>query len=194
MGKRLRLSGALATLGLLAACGGITQSYAVYPSYTGSAATYAATERDLKLMVIGNPTALTKDLFERAVAAAMQGKNGQPGTRFTTTPGETWRQDYRVVIAFGAPISASGPAYCRYAAPPEPATGEPPIRVVLAFCDGERLLSEVLAMAPSLAMPGDLERLMAATVYALMPPVSPDERQGSGDMDVRLKLPGRPGA
>jgi hypothetical protein len=192
MGARfgLVLSAACVLLSLLTGCGGVSQSYAVYPHYVGSAATYAAADRDLKLVVIGNPTALPRERFEAAVAAAMQGQNGQRGTRFTTSPGESWRKDYRVVVAFGAPVAATGPTYCRYAPPPEPVMAGPPIRIVFAFCDGERLMSEVLAFVPSLDRPGDLERLMAQTVYALMPPLSPDERQGPGDMDVKVKRPG----
>jgi hypothetical protein len=172
--------GACAGIGLMAGCGGTSQNYAVYPSYVGSAATYAAADRDLKLVVVGNPTALPKPAFENAVAGAMQGRNGQTGTRFTTTPGEAWRKDYRVVVAFSAPAAATGAAYCRYTPPPEPVILPGSIRVVLAFCDGERLLSEVVASTPSLASAVDLDRLMAETVYALMPPVSPEERQGPG--------------
>ena len=167
---------AATSLGLIAACAGITQSYAVYPRYSASDATYAAADRDLKVIVLGNPTALPKDRFESAVALAMQGKNFQHGTRFTVTPGASWRADYRVVVAFGAPANASGSVYCRYAAPPEPVAGQQPIRMVLAFCDGEALLSEVLASTPSVAAPGELDRLMADTLRALMPAVSPGRR------------------
>ncbi|MSO76812.1 MAG: hypothetical protein EXQ87_07855 [Alphaproteobacteria bacterium] len=176
--SRIVALGALACAGLLAACSGVTQNYAVYPSYVGSAATYAAADRDLKLVVIGNPTALPKEAFDSAVAFAMQGKNGQSGTRFATAPGETWRKDYRVVVAFGAPISAAGAAYCRAAPPSEAVTEQHAVQVVLAFCDGERLLSEVLASVSSLVSAADLDRLMAATVYALMPPLSSEERIG----------------
>jgi hypothetical protein len=175
------LAGLGASLGLLAACGGVTQNYAVYPSYVGSAATYAAADRDLKLVVIGNPTALPQSTFENAVASAMQGRNGQRGTRFTTTPGEGWRKDYRVVVAFNAPIDATGPSYCRYAPPPPPISGAQAVRVVFSFCDGERLLSEVAASTPQLLSTVDLDRLMADNVYALMPPLSPEERQGPGN-------------
>lgn len=61
---------------------------------------YGATDRDLRVEVLGNPFAPDKTGLEETVAAGMQASNAGPGARFTTRPGATAQPDFRVVVAF----------------------------------------------------------------------------------------------
>ncbi len=86
----------------LAGCLGETTTLSVYYERTGvpSLFRYAASGRDFRTVIYGNPTTASQDAIDAAVIAAMQGRNWGPETNFTTTPSDDARGEYRVVMIF----------------------------------------------------------------------------------------------
>ena len=77
MTNKARIAAVL-SLALLAACGagGVTTTDVDYDTYYSLREIgYAAGGRDLAVVIRGNPTPAPQEAFERAVIAAMQGKN-----------------------------------------------------------------------------------------------------------------------
>ncbi len=111
----------------------------VEPTYRPTLFNYAAGGRDLEVRTIGNPyieQGLADQEFPAFVAASMQGRNlGQP-TNFTTTPGETARDRYKVVIAFNPIEPATYRSLCEGEVQSGPT--EEKVRVKAAFCQGGR--------------------------------------------------------
>lgn len=84
----------------LGACG--TRVVADEPTavYSRSEVGYGFGDRDARVRVIGNPFPVPKPVLERTVTDAMQNKALGIRTHFTTTPDDTARPDYWVVMAF----------------------------------------------------------------------------------------------
>jgi len=60
--------------------------------------------RDTKVVVHGNPFAMSTEAFKKAVTNNMQGANFGRRTNFTTTPGKSAEPNIWVVMAFNADI------------------------------------------------------------------------------------------
>jgi hypothetical protein len=136
---------ALATLGGCSGTGVIDYVH-LEPGYRQQQFAYAAGGRDLKADIQGNPFAMPKEEFDATVTDAMQGAHfGQP-TNFTTTPGDSAREGYRVRLLFNGPGASSGRIVCAG----EPAiVGSSPesgnVRLLAAFCNGDYPLSYLSA-------------------------------------------------
>lgn len=149
-----------------------------YDGYDPSFFAYAGGGRDTRVVIRGNPLPVSQTVFEQAVIDAMQGENYPPATNFTTTPQNTARNFY-VVVLFNAPVGQSNQAMC---GDPAALTPEPPdtrpIRVATAFCGSDAVLSRVKGQVSDLAGVQDprLDRLMAQIVRRLLPPENPDRR------------------
>jgi hypothetical protein len=74
---------------------------------------YAAGGRDLRVIIVGNPFGGDQAAFGRVVTDAMQGRNLGPQTNFTTTPGPSAREIYRVVMVFDPPNGLSADTTCQ---------------------------------------------------------------------------------
>ena len=59
--------------------------------------------RDFRVVVRNNPSALPDEEFQRKVVASIQGQITYMRTNFTTAPGESARQQYRVEFFFDPP-------------------------------------------------------------------------------------------
>ena len=60
--------------------------------------------RDTKVVIHGNPFAMSTEVFNKAVTDNMQGANFGQRTNFTTTPGKSAEPNIWVVMAFNANI------------------------------------------------------------------------------------------
>ena len=129
----------------VAACAGATTTDFVYYERTGVRQLfhYAAADRDFRAAIYGNPSAASKEAFDAAVIAAMQGSNWGPQTKFTTTPSESAREGYRVVMVFSGDRYYGGKAACRDidSAALAPVAGR--VQLQAAFCFRDQVLSEV---------------------------------------------------
>ncbi|MSO76811.1 MAG: hypothetical protein EXQ87_07850 [Alphaproteobacteria bacterium] len=163
-----------------AATGGDLTHSERYPAYTGSVMRYAAGGRDLVVDIRGNPTAAPEAEFGGAVLRAMQATYGGD-TRFTATPDNRARLNFRVILLFGAPADSNGRALCAG----DPVGAAPPgnrLRLQAAFCQRHTVLSEVVGEASAIAGSADpaLTRLVERVTLALLPTERPGEPQGSG--------------
>lgn len=149
----------------------------VEPTYRVNLFNYAAGGRDLKVETVGNPYS-SRDFvnqdFPEHVTAAMQGRNrGQP-TNFTTTPGETARPNYKVVIVFNPVEPATYRGICEGDVESEPTDGK--IRIKAVFCQGgresgQRVLTGVRASLSATSGPDSeaFDRVMAGITRELFP-------------------------
>ncbi|PWC87796.1 hypothetical protein TSH100_09570 [Azospirillum sp. TSH100] len=103
------------------------------PAYTRSEVAYAANDRDLRVVLHGNPFGLPPDRFAEKVLPLMQNRVLGVKTTLTTTPNDTARRDYKVVLAFNVAENMLNSALCTDGPiPTSPPSG--PIVVQGAFC------------------------------------------------------------
>ena len=119
----------------LAACGERVVADLPAPAYTMQEVTYAASERDLRVVIHGTPFGGDPQAFGREVTDMMQNRIMGVRTNFTTTPGPSARPDYRVVLAFNLAQNELNSALCsRPDFPTKPPGGS--MVVQAAFCRG----------------------------------------------------------
>ena len=144
----------------LAGCDHDARLELIEPTYTVSVFNFAARDRDLKVVTIGNPFAeqgLSDQEFAEFIAESMQGRAwGQP-VNFTTTPGETWRENYKVAYAFNPIEPATWVAVCEGDVETGPIE-DGVLRVKAAFCQcgrpsGQRVLTGIRARVRADAEP-----------------------------------------
>jgi hypothetical protein len=176
-------SAALAALGLVALTGcaatGVIEFVQVKPGYSQQQFAYAAGGRDLMTDVRGNPFAMPQEEFSAAVTDAMQRAHFGPPTRFTTTPGETARLNYRVRLLFNGPAASTGAVVCAgepAIVGPSPQAGN--VRLLAAFCNGERPMSYLSAHAGGIQDAHDpaFRDFMRQITTTLFPPQNREEQ------------------
>ncbi len=162
----------------LAGCSNGTITDLVYYERPGVPALfqYAAGGRDSRTVIHGNPSAASKEAFDAAVVAAMQGRNWGSPTNFTTSPSESAREGYRVVLVFSGDRYFARKALCGDvdSAALTPATGR--VQLQAAFCYRERIFSQVHTNFDAFRGLDDpvLDRAVAQTVLQLFPLRDPD--------------------
>lgn len=177
-------------LGFLAvSCAGgvrLTQQE-ISPVYKASEFAYAGAGRDLRVVVAGNPFGGDQGEFESAVTGYMQGNHwGQP-TNFSTTPGETARQTYHVVMLFNPPKTFPGMKLCRENPADLPTEAkEAGIVLFAAFCRRNESLTEIKGYIEAAGGPADpnFGDLVAAVTQGLFPP----QHRFDGDRNCRRWL------
>jgi hypothetical protein len=162
-------------LGLGACSGGIlmqSSSDALFTPGVASTFAYAAADRDMTTVIVGNPFQLSKDTVERAVTDAMQGNHFGPRTRFTTTPGPDARGRFRIVMLFDGPVAIPDDRLCEDPAALPPPAPRDRIQLVTAFCAGDDMMSWVQAFAPRGASPDDpvFRSMVRSSMWQLIPP------------------------
>jgi hypothetical protein len=165
-------------LGALAACAGLAACAAAGPTIYGESnprtkidAFYddGAGDRDLKLVVFGDPFPMPPDAFARTVEADLRGAPSmhQP-TRPLLAPGESAKPIYRLVYVFNPASGMFGNAICRRGLKAEANEDFPP------------------ASTPSAAMPGQVVAVAAFCVeYRAVSEVS-GQTAATGPDDVRV--------
>jgi hypothetical protein len=144
---------------------------------------------DITVLVRGNPSALPKAEFDRAVTDAMQGWSAWPD-HFTTEGNPNGA--YRVVMIFNPPPTAGGPTLCSR---PETAdavagaAGATRVPLVAALCRGDYYISladgTVAApdAAPGAPLAGDFRTGIGLVTASLFPSQNP-QRLGAHDCGV----------
>jgi len=140
--------------------------------------TYAAADRDMTTVIIGNPFDAEKAAVESVIVGAMQGNHHGPPTHFTTRPSDNARPLFRVVMMFDPPPTMDSSRLCRE--PLEPDQGEASRdRLVLltGFCVGDELQSEVYAAAPRVQSVDDpfVRDMVTSSMWQLIPLKDPFE-------------------
>ncbi|AWU93260.1 hypothetical protein DM194_02680 [Azospirillum ramasamyi] len=146
IGLRPAVPTVLAVLGSAVLAGCVNEGVtAGNPSsmYTPSEVVYAASDRDMRVVVLGNPFGMEPQAFGRLVTDNMQGRILGVRTHFTTTPNQSARPDYSVVFAFNPAETTLSGALCAGQPIPTMPPGAPPggpITVQGAFCRGTGFL------------------------------------------------------
>ncbi len=173
----LQIVAMMFAVGLTAACDYNYRRVIVEPTYRANLFNYAAGGRDLEVETIGNPY-FDRDIpgqdFPHFVTASMQGRNlGQP-TNFTTTPGESARPNYKVVIVFNPVEPATYRGICEGNVESGPT--EEKIRIKAVFCQGgresgQRVLTGVRASLTATSGPDSeaFQRVMTGITRELFP-------------------------
>jgi len=173
----LQIAALLFAAGVMVACDYNYRRVIVEPTYRANLFNYAAGGRDLEVETVGNPY-FDRDIpgqdFPDFVTASMQGRNlGQP-TNFTTTPGESARPNYKVVIVFNPVEPATYRGICE--GDVESGPTEEKIRIKAVFCQGgrqsgQRVLTGVRASLTSTSGPESeaFQRVMAGITRELFP-------------------------
>ncbi len=167
----------LATAGIfalsLAACAGATITEYVSYDVSGvpSLFRYAASGRDFRTEIHGNPSAAPKAAFDAAVVAAMQGKTRGTSTNFSLARSASMREGYRVVMVFSGDRWVGGAAACREVDAGALAPVTERVELQAAFCFRDRVLSQThvrFAAFSDTRDPG-LDRAVSQAVLHLFP-------------------------
>ena len=104
-------------------------------AYSLSQVAYAASDRDLRVVIYGNPFGMDPQSFGQLVTDDMQNRIIGVKTHFTTTPNDTARPGYWVAFAFNPSETILTSYLCSgQPIPTRPPGG--PIMVQGAFCSG----------------------------------------------------------
>ena len=164
----------IAILFTTSACGGVrlTQQE-ISAVYTSNDFAYAAAGRDLRVVVVGNPFGGDRAEFDNAVTGYMQGNHWGQATNFTTTPGETARESYYVVMLFNPPKSFPGAKLCREKPADLPTEArDSGVMLFGAFCLSNKSLTEIKGYIETAGGPADpnFGDLVASVTQGLFPP------------------------
>lgn len=145
----------------------------ISPVYKASEFAYAGAGRDLRVAVAGNPFGGDRAEFGHAVTGYMQGNHWGQATNFTTSPGETARDSYHVVMLFNPPKSFPGIKLCREKPADLPSEArDGGIVLFAAFCRRNKSLTEIKGYIDAAGGPADpnFGDLVAAVTQGLFPP------------------------
>lgn len=162
--------------------GAILSHYNLDQGYGAGQFSYAGSGRDFRVDVVGNPFGGDDAAFGRTVTDAMQDRHFGPRTNFTTTPGESARSAYRVVMLFDPPVTFNGMRLCGESPTALPTeAGHDDVSVYAAFCLGNYSLSRVKGTIGGASGPADpaFRELVGQVTFALFPP----DRQFDRDDD-----------
>lgn len=169
----------------VAACaGGVSLSlHEIDNSYNPGEFAYAGAGRDLRVIVVGVPFEGDYPEFGKTVTDAMQGQHWGQRPNFTTTPGASARNSYRVVMLFNPPRDLNGMRLCDQPAATLPSL-EPGDAVVLygAFCREKKSLTEIKGRASGIGSPNDplFRELVGRVTNGLFPPSRDLDRDRGG--------------
>lgn len=139
-------------------------------AYTAGEVAYAASDRDLRVVIHGNPFGTDPQSFGQLVTSNMQNRILGVRTNFTTTPNQTARPDYRVVFAFNPAQTMLNSALCgTQAIPTSPPGG--PIVLQGAFCRSGGALTSATGWLDRPTGPADpdFRQLISDMTFALFP-------------------------
>lgn len=148
------------------------------PAYTLSEVSYAASNRDLRVVLHGNPFGLDAQSFAEKVLPSMQGRVFGVRTNLTTTPNDTARPDYKVVLAFNPAETMMNSGVCTNGPIPTRPPGGP-IVVQGAFCRGGALTSATGWLDnPKGPDDPDFRQLISDMTFSLFPTMRADNSCG----------------
>lgn len=140
------------------------------PAYTAGEVAYAASDRDMRVTIYGNPFGIDPQAFDQLVTDNMQNRISGVRTNFTTTPNQTARPDYRVVFAFN-PAQTMLNSYLCAGQPIQTSPPGGPIVVQGAFCRGGGALTSATGWLDRPQGPADpdFKALISDMTFALFP-------------------------
>ncbi|MDA0241718.1 MAG: hypothetical protein O3A84_17060 [Proteobacteria bacterium] len=106
--------------------------------------TYAASDRDFRLTIFGDPFPDAQAKLEQVVTAAFQRAHPSVRANFTPRPGPSERKPFRAVVAFNPPVTMLPNQLCASQAVSYPIVTGEKLRVMMAFCT-DRAEADILA-------------------------------------------------
>jgi len=175
----------LAAMLLLAGCvGGASPGGVIYHTTIGVSGTaqnvsYGAAGRDLRAIVIGNPTSLPQEEFAAIVRDHMQGANfGRPMHLVAADP-STPPEGYRLVLVFGSAPGVGDGTLCGFLPAGGDANAAPggDVSVKAAFCTDQRPVRSLTGEAFDASDPRNptFRRFLRDVGLALFNPQNPDD-------------------
>ncbi len=172
---------------VLAGCalGGPNRIYYVVvdPAYKLNVFSFAGASGKMRTFVIGDPFAVGRERFDKAVTEAMYGHHFGPTVEFTTAPDAEVNASYKVVMMFDAPLAVGESTVCGFAATSEEAATvaapppDKPVRVAAAFCLGSRPLTHLVGeMARTGIDDPAFRSFVAFMTFQLFPASNPEAR------------------
>ncbi len=127
--------------------------------------------RDMLVVVRGNPFNMDQKAFEKAVIDAMQGQNWGPGANFKAGPSETAGKEFRVVMLFNGPKTVLTGELCQAPEKFGSVKGGDGLRVRAVYCNKDVPLTEVNAWTDPVAgtKAPNFARLVIRTTRELFP-------------------------
>jgi hypothetical protein len=139
-------------------------------AYTRGEVVYAASDRDLRVVLHGNPFGLAPERFAEKVLPHMQDRVLGVKTNLTTTPNDTARRDYKVVLAFNLVENTLNSALCTEG-PMRTSSPGGPIVVQGAFCRAGAALTSATGWLDRPQGPDDpdFRSLISDMTFSLFP-------------------------
>ena len=139
-------------------------------AYTLSEVSYGAGNRDLRVVLHGDPFGLPPERFAEKVLPHMQNRVAGVKTNLTTTPNETARRYYKVVLAFNVAETMLNSSLCTDGPIPTSPPGGP-IVVQGAFCRSGGALTSATGWLDRPQGPDDpdFRNLISDMTFALFP-------------------------
>ena len=148
----------VASLIALAGCAGATTFDTGRSSNNSSRIDFAtiAGGRDMHTQIFGNPFAVPDDSFAASVTAVFNSRNSRTRSNFTTKPGPSARDNFRLVLVFNPAQRGLASRLCRNPSDIQLApSSNRPIRLQIAFCHGESDITSRRGSLPSATAPED---------------------------------------
>ncbi len=141
---------------------------------------YAGDNRDFWTVVLGNPFPAPKQALDGALTDAMSSTRWGKRTNFTTTPDDSARTVYRIVILLNG-NTLTGYRICGYYPdrPLGPGTHGGKVHVVATFCRGQQPLSQAVGSIDA-TTPEDsgFRKLIRQLMANLLPTYNPQLPRG----------------
>lgn len=186
MTRGLRSLPILLALALLAGCTTISPGGVIYHTTIGVAGTaqnvsYGASGRDLRTIVIGNPTTLPQEEFAAIVRDHMQGANFGRPVHLVPADETTRPEGYRLVLVFGSAAGVGDGTLCSAMLPGGIDPNAPKTSAVslkAAFCTDQRPVRSLSGEAYDASDPRNphFRSFLRHVGLALFSPQNPDDR------------------
>jgi hypothetical protein len=176
MKKSLSIVIAMAAFFGVAACSSQTPflGKAYFGSYERTAFNHAARNGEVPTVVYGNPFAGDRAAFAQEVAARMKPPAHYGGPVAFTAVGSS--RDHRLAMIFNPASGQSDIGLCRNQVSKTKGRVQEELRVLAAFCAGERVLSSVRGRVEAISSSADprFQQLLDQVSLALFPIRNPD--------------------
>lgn len=143
---------------------------------------YAGDDRDFWTVVLGNPFGVPQPVVDAAVTDAMADTRWGRRTNFTTTPDDSARTSYRIIMLING-NTAAGNRICGYqqGGPLGPGDHGGKVHVVATYCRGAYPLTQAVGSVDAAGV-GDPEfrQFIRQLMVNLLPPDNPNRPRGDG--------------
>jgi len=142
---------------------------------------YAGDDRDFWTVVLGNPFGAPQQVVDGAVTDAMSDTRWGKRTHFTTTPDDSARTSYRIIMLING-NTATGDRICGYHDQPlGPGDHGSKVHVVATYCRGAHALTQAVGSVDAGGVDDpQFRKFIRQLMINLLPPQNPNRPRGDG--------------